>query len=597
MQNIRYYFSSAQNPSQRRLNAWDLVALLSILGLFVGLAWGAKQMAAPYHLGEVLPISLDPHYLPRYALLTVLRMFVALFFSLLFTFTIGTWAAKSQRAEQWIIPAIDILQSIPVLSFLSVTIVGFIHLFPGSLLGPECACIFAIFTAQVWNMVFGFYQSLKMVPRDLHDAAQVFQLSAWQKFWRIEVPFSLSGLLWNMMMSISASWFFVVLSEAISVSHQSIRLPGIGSYIAVAIEQSDKHAVFYAILSMLIVILLYDQLLFRPLMKWSEHFKMDGTSNEVGYSSWLFNLLQKTRFLRYVSDFFDVLMDYFVNFKLFIYWHQRRFMAEVKVKSHKKNKTGFGLKVSMITAIIGKLWLPVLMGFALYYIGRFFWSYISFSEILHVFYLGSLTSLRIIVLIFLCSLIWIPIGVWIGVRPRWTSLAQPIIQFCAAFPANLVYPIVVITIVTFQLNVNIWLSPLMILGTQWYILFNVIAGASQIPQDLWQAAENFGVKGFQWWRRLGFPSIFPYYITGAITAAGGAWNASIVAEWVSWGQTTLKATGLGTYIHQFTQSGDFIRVALGTSVMCLFVLAFNCFFWRPLYRLAQNRFKLDVKAI
>lgn len=582
MPKIRHYFS-AQNPGQRRLNTWDLVALLAIVALFFSLGWAAKQMAAPYQVGEVLPISLDPHYLPKYAVLTVLRMFIALFFSLLFTFTIGTWAAKSKSAERWIIPAIDILQSVPVLSFLSVTIVGFIHLFPGNLLGPECACIFAIFTAQVWNMVFGFYQSLKMIPRDLEDAAEVFQLSAWQKFWRIEVPFSLSGLLWNMMMSISASWFFVVLSEAISVSNQSIRLPGVGSYIALAIEHSDKKAVFYAVVTMLVVILLYDQLLFRPLMKWSEKFKTDITSTDTAYSSWLFNVLKKTRFLHYVSDFFSVLTDRFINLKFFIFLHQRW--------PHFQSKTT--QRYFSWSAFLGKGLAIGIVGLSLFVMGRFFLNLIPLSEILHVSYLGTLTSLRIIILIILCSVIWIPVGVWIGVRPKWTSLAQPIIQFCAAFPANLVYPIVVITIVTLNLNVNIWLSPLMILGTQWYILFNVIAGASQIPHELQQAAENFGVTGWQWWKRLGFPAIFPYYITGAITAAGGAWNASIVAEWVSWGSTTLKAIGLGTYIHQYTQTGDFTRVALGTAMMCLFVLAFNCFIWRPLYQLAQNRFQIN----
>lgn len=581
---MRYYSSSSQNPEKRWLNGWDVIALLSVFVVLFALAWGAKQMAAPYQIGEILPISLDPVYLPRYALLTVLRMFIALFFSLVFTFVVGTWAAKNSRAERWIIPAIDILQSVPVLSFLSVTIVGFIRLFPGSLLGPECACLFAIFTAQVWNMVFGFYQSLKMIPRDLNDAADVFQLSAWQRFWRIEVPFSLPGLLWNMMMSISASWFFVVLSEAISVSHQSIRLPGVGSYIALAIEHSDKKAVFYAVLTMLIVILLYDQLLFRPLMRWSEKFRMEDVQ-DVSYSSWLFNGLNKTRFLKTFSEQFSWLVGIFINlhFPVFIRsrWkiYKPQMLEKKRIKAHVLK---IAIKISMISLLV----------LAFFMVGRFFLSVISLKEIGHVFYLGSLTSLRIIILIMLCSFVWIPIGVWIGVRPRWTLFAQPFIQFCAAFPANLVYPIVVISIVTLKLNASVWLSPLMILGTQWYILFNVIAGASQIPHELQRAAENFGVSGWLWWKRLGFPAIFPYYITGAITAAGGAWNASIVAEWVSWGSTTLKAVGLGTYIHQYTQSGDFVRVALGTAMMCLFVLAFNALIWRPLYQLAHNRFQM-----
>jgi NitT/TauT family transport system permease protein len=584
------YYSSPQNPSERRINGWDLVALLSIIALIFGLSWGAKQMAAPYSVGEVLPISLDPSYLPGYALLTVLRLFIALFFSLVFTFVVGTLAAKSRRAEQWIIPAIDILQSVPVLSFLSITVVGFIRLFPGSLLGPECACLFAIFTAQVWNMVFGFYQSVKMLPSELKDAAEVFNLSAWQKFWLMEVPFSLPGLLWNMMMSVSASWFFVVLSEAILVSNQSIHLPGIGSYIAVAIEHSNKKAIFYAVFTMLLVIFLYDQCLFRPLMKWSEKFRMEGTSDDTTYSSWLFNLLQKTRFLYYLRDFFAWVADYFVNLKVFIFLHQQ--WPQFKRKWQGAHPSSVASSVSWST-IIWRVITTLIIGMSSFVMFRFFLNTTSYAEISHVLFLGTLTSLRIIILIFLCSLIWIPVGVWIGMRPRWTSLAQPIIQFCAAFPANLIYPIVVITIVMFHLNVNIWLSPLMILGTQWYILFNVIAGASRIPVDLWQVTENFSVKGFCWWRRLGFPAIFPYYVTGAITAAGGAWNASIVAEWVSWGQTTLKAQGLGTYIHQYTEQGDFSRVALGTVVMCLFVLAFNCFFWRPLYSLAHSRFQMD----
>jgi len=576
------YYSAQQNQSQRRLNQWDLIALFSVLAIFFGLAWGASQMASPYQIGEELPISLDPSYLPRYALMTVLRMFIALFFSLVFTFTVGTLAAKNKRAEQWIIPAMDILQSVPVLSFLSVTIVGFIRLFPGSLLGPECASIFAIFTAQVWNMAFGFYQSLKMVPRDLEDAAYVFQLSAWQKFWRIEVPFSLSSLLWNIMVSISASWFFVVLSEAISVSNQSIRLPGVGSYIAVAIEQSDKTAVVYAILTMLVVILLYDQLLFRPLMKWSEKFKVERVPGEQVYTSWVFDLLRKTRFLRYASDMGSVLADRWINVRMFIWIHERwpQFKDETQSVSFPWRR------------VLGWVFSAAAFGSFLFISLRFFLNMVSLPEIIHVFFLGLLTSLRIIILIILCSVIWIPVGVWIGVRPRWTSFMQPFIQFCAAFPANLIYPAVVITIVTFKLNVNIWLSPLLILGTQWYILFNVIAGASQIPSELWEAAENLGMKGWQWWKRLGFPAIFPYYITGAITAAGGAWNASIVAEWVSWGNTTLKAEGLGAYIHAYTLTGEFTRVALGTAMMCLLVLAFNCLLWKPLYRLADSRFQM-----
>ena len=578
MTSIRYYFSN-QERVKKFFNKWDLLTLLIILSIFFATAWNAKQMAIPYQVGQAIEISLNPAYLPGYAMRTVLRMFIALLFSLLFTLTIGTWAAKSKRAAKLLIPAIDILQSVPVLSFLSITIVGFIRLFPGSLLGPECASIFVIFTAQAWNMALGFYQSLRTIPLDLQEAAAMFHLSAWQKFWRIEVPFSAATLLWNTMMSMSASWFFVVLSEAISVSNQNIRLPGIGSYIAVAIEHADKTAVVYAILTMLIVILLYDQLLFRPLIKYSEKFKVEQTPGETSYESWVVRLFHKTRLFHYAGDIIAWVADWFLNTK----WLNLR-------------KGNLASEPDIRPRHLDWLWnLAVLLGLiiAAVIVTRFILETVTFAEILRVFLLGSITALRVIVLIIISSLIWIPVGVWTGMRPRTAQVIQPIIQFIAAFPANLIYPLVVIAIVTFKLNVEIWLTPLMILGTQWYILFNVIAGASQIPRDLYQAAANLGVTGWQWWRRLALPGIFPFYITGAITAAGGAWNASIVAEWVSWGNTTLRATGLGEYIHAYTNAGNFPRIALGTTVMCVFVLIFNYCIWRPLYRLAENRFSLN----
>lgn len=537
-------------------------------------------MASPYQLGEPLPISLDPVKLPFYASRTVLRMFIALALSVFFTFIVGALAAKNRRAEQIIIPAIDILQSVPVLSFLSITVTGFIHLFPGSLLGPECASIFAIFTAQVWNITFGFYQSLKTLPHDLKEAAAMFQLSAWQRFWKVEVPFSMSSLLWNLMMSMSASWFFVVLSESIAVAHQDIRLPGVGSYIALAIEQRDLHAVGYAILTMVIVIFLYDQILFRPLIAWSEKFKLELSPEEEEYQSWLIDLIRGSRLMKGFANIMRVVKDNLVNTN----WLSRRKIKVVReIDIRRQKHLDWMWNTLVLIAIFCGGWL--MMNFIL--------TELKLSEVLHVFLLGAATGTRVIVLILFSSLIWIPVGVWIGLRPRLAQKIQPIIQFVAAFPANLFYPLFVIAIVQFHLSVEIWVTPLMILGTQWYILFNVIAGASTIPRDLYLAADNFGVKGWQWWKRLALPGIFPFYITGAITAAGGAWNASIVAEWVSWGNTTLEATGLGEYIHASTIAGDFPKIALGTAMMCTYVLAFNHLIWRPLYRLAEERFNFN----
>lgn len=577
--NSRFYFANPDTVG-RFVNRWDMLLLIIILSVLFFLGWAGSQMATPYQLGDQIPISLAPSNLPFYALRTVLRLFIALIFSLLFTFIVGALAAKNRRAEQVIIPAIDILQSIPVLSFLSITVTGFIQLFPNSLLGPECASIFAIFCAQVWNMVFGFYQSLKTLPHDLIEVSSMFRLSAWQRFWKVEVPFSMSGLLWNMMISMSASWFFVVLSEAISVAHQDIRLPGVGSYIALAIAQKDLLAVGYSILTMMVVIFLYDQILFRPLIAWSEKFKVEQSPDESEYQSWLIDLIRGSRLMKRFTKAITIVTDSFVNIR-WLRASEPRAVKEIDVKKQKRLDRLWG-GIVLLVIVCGSWFLL-----------QFILAELKVTDILHVFLLGAATGTRVIILIVLSSLVWIPVGVWIGLRPRIAQKIQPVIQFVAAFPANLFYPLFVIAIVAFHLNVEIWVTPLMILGTQWYILFNVIAGASSIPRDLYLAADNLGLKGWLWWKKLALPGIFPFYITGAITAAGGAWNASIVAEWVSWGDVTLKATGLGEYIQASTIAGDFPKIALGTAMMCVYVLAFNHFIWRPLYRLAEERFNFN----
>ncbi len=560
-------------------NYWDAISVLFVLAIIVALVWGAKAMLGQYHLGERILISLDPRHLPYYALRSVLRMLIALLCSLLFTLTFATWAAKNRYAERIIIPMIDVLQSVPVLGFLSITVVGFVVLFRGSLLGPECAAIFAIFTAQVWNMTLSFYQSLKTLPQDLREAASMFQLSAWQCFWRVEVPFAMPSLLWNAMLSMSASWVFLVASEAITVANQNITLPGIGSYIALAISQGNIYAILYAILAMFMVILVYDQLLFRPLVAWAEKFKAEETGSEIVSESWVLNLFQRARFLQFIGRFLSLLGDHIVNFRYF-----RRRIGRKKVTT-----------VSSWYPILLGCWNFFLMAAILISIGlllHFIFSSVSLHEALHVTYLGLLTAIRVTVLIIVSSIIWLPLGVIIGLNPRISQIVQPIAQFFAAFPANLLFPLIVILIVRYHLSVNIWLSPLMILGTQWYILFNVVAGTFALPKNLHQAVATLNVRGWLWWKRLILPGIFPYYITGAITAAGGAWNISIIAEAVSWGNTHLFATGLGAYVTKVAMQGDFPKLALGISVMSLYVLVINHLLWKPLYNLAEKRYQI-----
>ena len=556
-------------------NRWDWALLPLVLATLFALAYGGAQMARPYELGQPLPISLDPWQLPYYLLRTTLRMFLALGASLLFSCAFAVLATRYRAAEKVLVPMLDILQSIPILGFLSITVTGFIALFPGNLLGVECAAIFAIFTSQAWNMAFSLYQSLRTVPSELREAASVFQLSAWHRFWRLELPFAMPGLLWNMMMSMSGGWFFVVASEAISVSNQSIMLPGVGSYIAMAIQARDLGAIGWAIGGMLIGITLYDQLFFRPLIAWADKFRFEQGSSEDAPRSWLLTWLRRTERIRQGFGAAARLLE-----RSLLLFGRDHDGTSIKARPTPPNPA------------VGRAWDAVLAAavlLAVVWLARFIHTEVGWSEVVHVFVLGLYTMIRVVVLIALAALVWVPIGIWIGMNPRWAGRLQGVAQFMAAFPANLMFPVAVLFIVRWQLNPNIWLAPLMVLGTQWYLLFNVIAGASTVPTELRYAASNLGLTGWLRWRRYLLPAVFPSFVTGAITASGGSWNASIVAEYVTWGDTTLQAAGLGSYIAHMTAIGDFPRIALGIGVMCVFVMGMNHFVWRRLYELAENR--------
>jgi NitT/TauT family transport system permease protein len=506
-------------------------------------------------------------------------MLIAMVFSFLFTFIFGTLAAKNKHAERIIIPAIDILQSVPVLGFLSITVASFIALFPGSMWGPQCACIFAIFTAQAWNMALGFYQSLKNVPDDLIEASKMFHLSKWQHFWRIEVPLAMPSLLWNTMMSMSASWVFLVASEAISVANQNIHLPGIGSYIALAIANKNTHAICYAILATFVVIILYDQILFRPMMKWSDQFRFEQEVSDKENRSWFTFILQRMYLIYYFGISLAWLQDLLLNKNLFS-------RANIVTK-HKKNQHR---RLNKGILAIWYLVVATAIATSLFMLNKFIFSTLSLVDAWQAIKLGFATLLRVFATIIISSLIWIPLGVWIGLKPKLARTTQPIIQFLAAFPANLLFPFITWFIMRYELNIQIWLTSLMIIGSMWYIAFNVIAGTITLPKDYHLATDNLGVTGWLWWKRFILPGIFPYFITGAITATGAAWNLSIVAEFVQWGNKTIMAYGLGAYVTEFTKSGNFHRIALGIAVMCLYVLILNRIIWQPLYKLAEKRF-------
>jgi NitT/TauT family transport system permease protein len=561
-----------------RPNIWDAVALILVIGAMVLIVYGGEQTTLPLSALDVTPVSLDPANLPAYALRTTMRMLLAIVCSIVFTFSYAALAAKSRRAEMVLIPLLDILQSVPILGFLTFTVVFFLNLFPGEVFGAELACVFAIFTSQAWNMTFSMYQSIRNVPKDLEEASQSFHLSGWQRFWRLDVPFAMPGLIWNTMMSMSGGWFFVVASESITVGKTTVTLPGIGSYVALAIEKQNLPAIGYAILTMLLVIIAYDQLLFRPVVAWADKFRFEETASATVPTSWMLDLFRQTRALRALTFPFAALNRAFSNFHIAL-------PARLKVAA----------KGGPPSRMVDAVWLATII-LATFYAGWRAYQYLSAtlspSDVLTAAGHGLVTLLRVIVLIALATLIWVPVGVWIGLRPKLAERVQPLAQFLAAFPANLAFPVFVVIIVRYSLDPNIWLSPLMILGTQWYILFNVIAGASAFPSDLREAAGSFHLRGWRWWIKVILPGIFPYYITGAITASGGSWNASIVAEVASWGDNHLTATGLGAYIATATKAGDFPRVVLGIAVMCILVTLFNRVLWRPLYAFGERRLRL-----
>ncbi|PTS94393.1 ABC transporter permease subunit [Pseudomonas sp. HMWF006] len=568
----------------RRLlpNRWDLIALPLVVGFLLFFSITARETWAPIATLQSEVISLDPGNLPEYAMRTTLRMLAAMVAALIFTLLYGTLAAKSRRAEKLLVPVLDILQSVPVLGYISFTVTFFLLLFPGRVLGAEFAAIFAIFTSQAWNMTFSFYQSLRMLPRDLVEVSTNLQLSGWQKFWKLDVPFAMPGLIWNMMMSMSGGWFFVVASEAITVGDQTITLPGIGSYLALAIAQQNLHAVGYVILTMIVVILIYDQFLFRPLVAWADKFRMENTASQTAApESWVLNLIQRTRLIQRLLRPFSRVISRLGNMRLNLPRAARQAIASDNPATSKLIDGVWGTLIALLTA------------YALYHIVLYVGTEVTLGEVGHVLLLGCFTLLRVAGLIFIASLIWVPLGVMIGLRPALAEKIQPLAQFLAAFPANLLFPVFVIVILRYQLNPDIWLSPLIVLGTQWYILFNVIAGASAFPNDYKEAATNFRIRGWLWWRKVMLPGIFPYYVTGAITASGGAWNASIVSEFVSWGQDKVVAHGLGAYIAQTTAAGDFPKITLGVVVMAIFVVAFNRLVWRPMYAVAENKLRLN----
>jgi NitT/TauT family transport system permease protein len=568
------------NAPLRRLSfglsdAAVFLGALALLALVARIASGAFVAFVP---PKTLPtVNLDPWNLPYYAGRSTLRMFVALAASFVFTFAYGYAAARSRYAERVLIPLLDILQSVPVLGFLSITVTGFIALFPGSLLGLEAASIFAIFTAQAWNMTFSFYQSLRTLPNDLSEATSAYGLSHWERFVKLEAPAGMIGLIWNAMMSFGGGWFFLAASESISVLNTSYTLPGIGSYVAAAVTARDMPALGWAVLTMAVVIFTIDQLFWRPLVAWSDRFRLEQSASANAPQSWVFDLVRNSRVREAIGFVWSPVGDAIGS------------LLKSLTRVRPRSKTAASSPV-IDTAYNAFLIVIVV---ALVAIGvRFILTSVGIGEVGKVTLLGFYTLLRVIVLLAFATVIWTPIGVAIGFSPKLARIAQPIALFLASFPANFIFPFATLAFISYHIPINVGSVLLMALGSQWYILFNSIAGAQSIPTDLREMVADCDLKGWQRWKRLIIPGIFSSWVTGGITASGGAWNASIVSEVVSWGSTTLVASGLGSYIASATGKGDWPRITLGVGVMSLYVVLLNRVLWRRLYALAERKYRL-----
>ena len=550
-----------------RFSPIDITVLVAVALLLFGILRLAHAMNASTATAHVAVISTDPAKLPYYAARSLLRMFIAFFLSVVFTFVYATAAARRRRARLVLIPLLDILQSVPVLGFLAITITFFIALFPGSELGLECASIFAIFTSQAWNMTFSMYHSMITQPTELDEAARMFRLTKWERFWQLDVPGSMIGLVWNGMMSFGGGWFFLAASEAISVGNNKYTLPGIGSYVAAAVGKGNLGEVGLAIVVMIIMVVGVNVLFWRPLVAWAEKFRVETSQAEQQPKSYVLNFLRQSSIPGYISRPLKPVgrgLDRAT----------RPFgLAEYALHSSPHKRRAGDV---VFAVLVGGL-----ISWAVYRGVLYFGRTAGFGQFTRCFWLGFLTFARVAVVVVVSTLIWVPVGIKIGMSPRLSRYAQPVVQVLASFPAILLFPFAIVIFLALGISLNFGGVLLMALGAQWYILFNVIAGASSIPTDLRELMAQFRVPWMQKWRELILPAIFPYYVTGGITAAGGAWNASIVA-----------ASGLGAYIAQATTMGDFPEVLAGIIVMIFYVVVVNRLLWRPLYHLSETKYSL-----
>jgi len=562
-------------PRSSRSFLQDLPIFAAGLALFYSLIVLARYWSGPFT--AQVEIDLSPRALPLYALYSVLRISVAYLLSLVFTLVYGYIAAYNARAERVMIPLLDILQSIPVLSFLPAVMLAMVGLFPRKQLGLELGAIMLIFTGQVWNMAFSFYSSLKNIPEEMREAARLYRFSWWQRFTQMELPFSAIGLVWNSMMSVAGGWIFLTACEMFVLGKRDFRLPGLGSYIQTAAGAGDSKAILWGLGAMLAIIVLSDQLVWRPVIAWAQKFKFENVEATDVPRSRVLNLIRRSRALAFLS---------------------RKTIAPIRealdmhfAKMNRAAVAGPRAARKWLLRVIG---LALVVGI-IYEVFRSFASLTGLTrhDLDRLLMAGGATFLRVVAALVIGAVWTIPVGVAIGTHPRLARLAQPLAQIAASMPATALFPVVLLALIAIGAGIGVGSIVLIVLATQWYVLFNVIAGASALPTDLKEVCSIFHLGKLERWRKLILPGIFPYLVTGLITASGNAWNASIIAEYFHLKGEILSTNGLGAVISQATDDGNFKLLLAATIVMAAFVVTINRLLWRRLYALATTRFRLD----
>lgn len=559
-----------------RLSWIDWLVIVALAGLFYGALDLAHEWGGPHR--PAVEIDLSPWALPQYMFYSLSRGLLAYVISLGFTLAYGYWAAKDRLAERVLIPMLDILQSLPVLSFLPGLVIGLSAAFPGSNVGLELAAILMIFTGQVWNMTFSFYHTLRSLPQDQQEVGRAFRLNRWQRLKWVELPFATMGLVWNSMMSMAGGWFFLMINESYHLGTMDYRLPGVGSYMSVAVEQGRLDAMLWAILAMMLMIVGLDQLLWRPVVVWAQKFRVEESGLPMPMSSWLLDWLRRSQVI--------------AGFRR---WLRRRSLARIGKEAVLCLRMPASGRPPAWAPVVSRIALVILIGMLASgvwkltgLLGQVIW-----EEWGQLVLAAGATLGRVILSTALGTLWALPAGLAIGLSPRLCRLLQPVVQVVASFPAPLLFPLVIAGLRLTGIALDYGSILLMLLGTQWYILFNVIAGAMAIPADLREAARNYRFSLWQRFRVLYLPAVFPYLVTGWVTAAGGAWNASIVAESVTFRGEVLQAYGLGGQINWAAEHTDYPLLAAGVLIMASVVVTLNWLVWRPLFHLAERKYSLS----